>query len=156
MNPSEGNRLGEGIEAIEMLMDRGLLTPDQSIPLESMVRKGVSYKDYVITHVGTALGTLYLKEEWAEHLVLHALDLQFDALSVPEFYVLEDDITFEPWHREKFATSSVMEQFCMEAAEPWHVSLRERWKPLNTIVEWFRSHPAYDDHRSEIIKKAYE
>ena len=150
------NKRFSGINAIEILMDRGLLTPDQSLSLEEMVRKGVSYKDYVLTHVGSALGTLYLKEEWAEHLVLHALDLEFDTLSVPEFYVLEDDITFEPWHRERFSTSPALTQFGMEAGEPWHVSLREKWKPMRDVREWFCSHPAYDDRRSEIIKKAYE
>ncbi len=144
-----------GFEAIENLLDRGVLTPDQSIPYEKLVQKGVSFKDYVLSHVGTALGTLYLKEERVEHLVLYAVDLDLSTLSVPEMVLLQDDLTLQPWHQEKFSGSSIEMQFRMEASEPWHISLREKWKKVGEVSAWFASHPHYQVESEKVVATAY-
>ena len=143
------------LEAMENLLDRGVLTPDQSIPYEKLVQKGVSFEDYVLSHVGNALGTLYLKEERAEHLLLYGVDLDFSTLSVPEMVLLQDDITLQPWHQERFSSSQIEMQFRMEASEPWHISLREKWKKVGEISGWFALNPRYGEESAKIVREAY-
>ncbi len=144
-----------GYRSIDELIERGLITPEQSKAYAAMVKEGVSYRDLMIGELGKVIGELYVREEEAQHKILHDLTLNLTHLSVPEVLLLEDNIGLEPWHGERYSELKAKAKFEQEAGEPWHKSLLDRFRPDRRIRAWFRSQPSYKNLTREILRLAY-
>jgi hypothetical protein len=120
-----------------------------------MVDNRLSFKGLMIAELGKIVGTYYVAESEAQYSVLHSTTLDLGHISVPEVLVLEDSPQFEPWHSDSFAILAGRDKFRYEAAEPWHVSLREKYKPDPDLKAWFTRNPAYEAKTPLILKKAY-
>lgn len=145
----------KAFRALSELVERGLLTPDQAKNYEGMIEEAVSYRKLMISELGSLTGELYLKEEEAQHFVLHKIRLPLAKLSVPEVLLAEDDLEMEPWHNERYSESPAKAKFSAEAGEPWHISLLDRFRPDPQVVEWFRKRPRYEGAAERILKIAY-
>lgn len=143
------------LASLSLLVDRGLVTPDQAKGYAEMVRDGTSYRDLMLAELGKVVGELYVREEEAQKWVLHGLRVKLSYLSVPEVLLTEDDPSMEPWHRERYSEAKAKTKFEAEAAEPWHPSLRERFRPEGSVVSWFRKNPGVAGAARRILKTAY-
>lgn len=141
--------------ALRVLMEKGLITPDQAKVYDGIVEEGISYRAFMMAELGKITGELYVREEEAQHLAVHGIRVPLDKVSVPEMLVLEDDPSAEPWHNERFAEKSSKERFEQEAAEPWHPSLLDRFRPDPGVLAYFKANPEYGKYRSSILKMAY-
>jgi len=142
-------------KALNILIRKGLISTDQIPGYRSMVKSGLSYKGLMLAELGKIIGTYYIAEEEAQHDVLHSMKLNLAHMSVPEVLLLEDTFVLEPWHQEAYSIISGTDKFQQEAAEPWHVSLREKYRPDKTVLKWFKTHPEYIPRIPQILKKAY-
>jgi hypothetical protein len=141
--------------SLQSLLERGLITPDMALEHEGMIEEGVSYRTVMISLLGKITGELYVREEEAQHNVIHKIRISLDKLSVPEVMVLEDQIGLEPWHKERFSEMKTMERFRQEAAEPWHKCLLEKFRPDHKTGILIRSNPEIVALTPSILKMAY-
>jgi hypothetical protein len=143
------------MKALDVLVDKGLLTPQKSKSFVGMIEEGISYKTLMISELGKVMGELYVREEEFQHKILHQLIIPLDKLSVPEVLLLEDQIGVEPWHNERYSEQSTKGKFEQEAGEPWHISLVERFRPDPVVRAYFRDHPEISQFAPSILKSAY-
>ncbi len=143
-----------GLSSLESLIEDGKLTPDAAIPYRKMVEDGLSYKNLMLAELGTVLGELYCMEEEAQALVKLGLKVDLAQMSVPEILWVEDSASSEPHHLEHYSELTTRKKFEEEAAEPWHKSLLERFRPDKRVLAYF----ANVDHHKEtkaILRIAY-
>lgn len=143
-----------GLASIASLIDAGKLTPDQAGTYEQMVKQGVSYRDLMLSELGKVTGELYLREEEAQALVKLGLTLDLSKMSVPEILWIEDSVTAEPHHLERYSELPTKRKFEEECGEPWHPSLKEMFRPDRRVVLHFKG----IDHQRDtarILKLAY-
>ena len=141
--------------ALEILVEKGLITPEQSKNYVGMIDERVSYRSLMLGELGTITGELYCREEEAQHKIIHRLHVSLADLSVTEVLVLEDELGVEPWHNERYSEAKAKGKFEQEAGEPWHVSLRDRFRPDPKIVAYFKRHPEFRKFSTAILKSAY-
>lgn len=142
-------------KALRTLVRRGLISADQIPNYEGLIKEGVTYKALMVAELGPVIGELYIAEEEAQHWIMDSIRLNSAHISVPEVLLIEDNIIMEPWHEETYSGAPGKEKFEQEAAEPWHVSIREKYRPDPVIRRWFRRHPEYLSHKKRILSIAY-
>ncbi len=142
-------------KALELLVEKGLITPAQSKNYEGMIDERVSYRALMLGELGTITGELYTREEEAQHKIIHGLTIALENVSVPEVLVMEDELGMEPWHRERYSEAMTKSKFEQEAGEPWHVSLRDRFRPDPRVIAYFKRHPEFRKYSTAILKSAY-
>lgn len=140
--------------SLNALLDQGKITPDQADMYQKMVDDGLTYKQLMLAELGKVTGELYCREEEAQAYVKLGLRIKLDAMSVPEILYVEDDSAAEPWHNERYSEASSKRKFDQEAGEPWHPSLRGRFKPDVSVLKWFASQDHLASTR-KILKMAY-
>lgn len=141
--------------SLDILVDRGLVTPDQSKSYGDLIRDGTSYKDLMVAELGIVMGHLYIAEEEAQKHILHGLRMNLSFISVPEALLSEEDMNQEPWHLEHYSELRSKERFEAEAGEPWHLSLRERFRPDPKVVLWFHKNKDVASASAKIVEIAY-
>jgi len=141
------------MKSVAVLVDKGWITPDQGKFYESTVEEGVSFRTMAMGELGKIAGELYLREEEAQFRILNRIRVSLDSVSVPEVLVLVDST--ESWHQEHFSEKSTRGRFSQEAAEPWHPSLLEGFRPDPAVIAYFRAHHEFYRFSPAILKEAY-
>lgn len=143
--------------AIDTLLDRGFLVPSQETEYRIYANNRLSYKTFVIRQLGVVFGNLYVREEEAQHRILDSLSHKLVNISVPEALLLEDNLSVEPWHREKFSEKAGYERFEEEAGEPWHISLKGLYTPDKSVLAYFSNRTAeYAALAGKVLTMAYQ
>ena len=142
-------------EAIDVLVGKGLITPDESLPLIDLVENKVSFRKWATDTLGKITGTLWMREELSQMYYLQDIKIDPNYLTVPEILLYQDDLLIEPWHKERFSRSDRVGRFCMEAAEPWHASLVSKYRKDPEVLAYFSQYPEYYQKAPDIVATAY-
>lgn len=140
--------------SLNALVNAGKLTPDQAGAYHVLVEDGITYKQLMLSELGMVTGEMYCREEEAQAYVKLGMHIDLSKMSVPEILYVEDDAASEPWHNERYGELASKRRFECEAAEPWHASLRSRFRPDHWILQYFKQVDHIQDTR-KILKMAY-
>lgn len=124
-------------KALEELVKAGL-SREHVVFYANTVEQDLSYAHFCITAMGSAVGDRYLSEQFVEFLE-YGVKVEFDKISVPEV-ILAEVTQRQDWHKPAhFANAEAF--FNAESGEPWHPSLRAKYKATPDVAAWFNDRP---------------
>lgn len=130
-----------------------LIPGPQVIFYANTVEQDLSYAEFCLQTLGPKVGERYLSEQYVEYLE-YMVKAAFDKVSVPEV-VLAELSGKQDWHKaDNFATVEAL--FSAEAGEPWHPSLREKYKPTPEVTTWFNDRPFSSKLSIRILTTVYK
>lgn len=131
--PIDKEKAGKALEGLSKLISGPPL-----VFYANTVEQGLSYADFCFNTLSQDVGKQYLSEQYVEYLESN-VKAAFDKISVPEV-ILAELSQRQDWHKpEHFANAEAF--FSAEASEPWHPSLRAKYKPTPDAATWFNDRP---------------